>query len=286
MRYFKNVQSFEDLKAQFKALAKANHPDAGGDPEAMKAINLEYDTLFPIWKNRSGVVSSETASSTRSEFYTRNGWKGENYDWRRDLKDIASIVRQYVKETYPCFKFSVRMDRNYNRLSVQIVEGPVKIANDLMGSTIWKHRRADGAEYPEVICQMADDVNSVVNSYNFEDIDGSIDYFSVGFWFHGVSIAYNYKVVERKAKKASGSGKKASKASEDSMIGDEFTVTETTHTKTGERLWLVKCNRSLSREEYIEVANKMKAIGGYYSRYLHGFVFKADPSGDIFQNVA
>jgi curved DNA-binding protein CbpA len=37
--YFKNISSLDDLKAQYRALALANHPDMGGDAETMKAIN-------------------------------------------------------------------------------------------------------------------------------------------------------------------------------------------------------------------------------------------------------
>ena len=35
MKYFKNIVSLEDLKTQYKKLAKKNHPDVGGDLEAM-----------------------------------------------------------------------------------------------------------------------------------------------------------------------------------------------------------------------------------------------------------
>jgi DnaJ-class molecular chaperone len=114
MKYLKNIQSFEDLKEQFKKLAKANHPDMGGDAEIMKEINCEYDALFPIWKNRYNTnvktdkQSTETADSTRRNFYTENGWEGSNHNWNRSLKEIAVIVRNYVKEKYPTFKFSVR----------------------------------------------------------------------------------------------------------------------------------------------------------------------------------
>ena len=34
-KYFKNVKSLEDLKNQFKALARKNHPDAGGNADTM-----------------------------------------------------------------------------------------------------------------------------------------------------------------------------------------------------------------------------------------------------------
>lgn len=116
-KYFKNVKSFEDLKSQFKALAKVNHPDAGGNAETMKEINFEYDALFAIWKSRHNTEqpenqTTETAESTRRQFYTANGWAGSRYDSKLDLKEIATIVRMYVKEKYPTCKFSVRTSYN------------------------------------------------------------------------------------------------------------------------------------------------------------------------------
>lgn len=101
MGYFKNVKSFEDLKAQFRALAISNHPDVGGSLEVMKEINVEYSYLFPIWKDRhekaTGEKTDETAESSRRHFYTQNGWEGSNYDPKLSLKEIAEIARGYVK---------------------------------------------------------------------------------------------------------------------------------------------------------------------------------------------
>ena len=39
MDYFKNVQSLSELKAQYRQLVLANHPDKGGDTEVMQVIN-------------------------------------------------------------------------------------------------------------------------------------------------------------------------------------------------------------------------------------------------------
>ena len=112
MKHFKNIKSYDDLKTQYKALLKANHPDNGGDLEAMKEINVEYDALFHIWKDRqekeTGEQIRETAEGTRRQFYTMNGWEGSRYDGNLSLKEIAKIVRAYVKEKYPLYKFSVR----------------------------------------------------------------------------------------------------------------------------------------------------------------------------------
>jgi curved DNA-binding protein CbpA len=35
MNYFKNIESFADLKKQYRALAFANHPDRGGNTLVM-----------------------------------------------------------------------------------------------------------------------------------------------------------------------------------------------------------------------------------------------------------
>ena len=45
-KYFKSIKSYDDLKNQYKKLLKANHPDNGGDLEAMKEINVEYGLFY------------------------------------------------------------------------------------------------------------------------------------------------------------------------------------------------------------------------------------------------
>lgn len=42
--YFDNVATMDGLRAEYRRLIKINHPDAGGDENTMKAINLAYET--------------------------------------------------------------------------------------------------------------------------------------------------------------------------------------------------------------------------------------------------
>lgn len=225
-KYFKNVKSYDDLKSQYKALLKANHPDNGGDDEAMKEINVEYDALFPIWKNRketeTGSPVQETADSTRRQFYTQFGWEGSHHDWNRSLKEIAQIVRAYVKEKYPTYKFSVRTScaSMCQELHVELKESPVAIykpfeeltsddineiskrlfpfpymINDrlsFLNSPESEKRRiieesTDCYRYilNETTQAVINDVDSFVKSYNYEDCDGMIDYFDVDFYYFG-----------------------------------------------------------------------------------------------------
>lgn len=65
---------------------------------------------------------------------------------------------------------------------------------------------------------------------------------------------------------------------------DNFTVTESKHTKTGEKIFLVKYNKELNKEKFVSLTKSIKEIGGYYSRFVHAFVFKDDPT-QLIQNI-
>jgi hypothetical protein len=55
MKYFSNVQSLDDLKQQFKKLAKKYHPDVqGGSNEIMKQVNAEYEYLKKLLHEQVG----------------------------------------------------------------------------------------------------------------------------------------------------------------------------------------------------------------------------------------
>ena len=51
-KYFINVETLEQLRRQYKELLKKFHPDNGGSEEIMKAVNVEYDKLFKVLKDK------------------------------------------------------------------------------------------------------------------------------------------------------------------------------------------------------------------------------------------
>lgn len=238
-KYFKSITSYEELKNQYRELLKKFHPDNnGGDLEAMKEINVEYDALFPIWKNRreteTGTTVQETADSTRRQFYTEYGWEGSNHDWNRGLKEIAQIVRAYVKEKYPTYKFSVRTSyaSMCQELHVALREAPADIYktspaeltedernglwrklynNGLFTMDRWTDADLDKAiiaawaesdfykVYNETTAAMLANVDAFVKSYNYEDCDGMIDYFRVDFYYFGCKTD-GLKIVPKTAR--------------------------------------------------------------------------------------
>lgn len=72
MKYFTNCKTLEQLKAEYKKLALKNHPDCGGNEETMKAINKEYDEVFPrlknIHTNKDGEQYEKENTETAEEF--------------------------------------------------------------------------------------------------------------------------------------------------------------------------------------------------------------------------
>lgn len=212
MKYFENIQSFDDLKAQYRNLAKANHPDVGGDIVSMQEINAEYEILFPIYKSKfvkeTGNECEETAQSTRFQFYTQCGWAGDNYDRNLTTKDIAERIRAYVKEAYPTYKFSVttKYFSGGSEISVYLMEAPEEIFVKMPSrgeKYIQVHSmRENYDELSPLANEILRDVHRFANSYRYNDSDGMIDYFDTNFYFDMAVGKWDrpFKVVPRTAR--------------------------------------------------------------------------------------
>ena len=66
MKYFANCKTLDELKAEYRRLAMANHPDRGGDVETMKHINADHDAAFEILKKRHNESADEFHQTTET----------------------------------------------------------------------------------------------------------------------------------------------------------------------------------------------------------------------------
>ena len=65
MTYFKDVNSLEELRKQYKELLKKYHPDnPQGSTEATQDINAEYDKLFRLLKDKHESKAEQTNNKT------------------------------------------------------------------------------------------------------------------------------------------------------------------------------------------------------------------------------
>jgi len=70
----------------------------------------------------------------------------------------------------------------------------------------------------------------------------------------------------------------------------DFNIYETKHTKTGQQLYVVKLSERVSKEDYIDLNNKAKKLGGFYSSYtkdgaIAGFQFKNKEDAEKFVSL-
>ena len=57
-----------------------------------------------------------------------------------------------------------------------------------------------------------------------------------------------------------------------------YTISEDVHTKTGDKIWIVKPETKLNKTDFADFKRKLATLKGYYSSYVSGFIFKYDPS--------
>ena len=99
----------------------------------MKEINVQFDALFAIWKNRreveTGTTVNETADSARRQFYTEYGWEGSRYNSNMSTTDISKVIKMYCKEKYPTWKFSVtsKYFSGGSSIDISVMEAPEQI---------------------------------------------------------------------------------------------------------------------------------------------------------------
>ena len=100
------------------------HPDRGGSTEAMQELNSEFEIAFALAQRllftEKGDNSTETAGNYRRQFYTANGWQGERYDRSLSIKDIAKLIREYVKNAHPAYRFSITSNRYHINVALPI----------------------------------------------------------------------------------------------------------------------------------------------------------------------
>lgn len=87
--YFKEVNTLEELRKQYKELLKKHHPDNGGDVADMQTINAEYDKLFKMLKDRHENKSADNFNTKESD-YSQN-----MYDWEND-KALREVLEKII----------------------------------------------------------------------------------------------------------------------------------------------------------------------------------------------
>lgn len=192
MDYFKNVQSLSELKAQYRQLVLANHPDKGGDTKVMQLINDAFGKLFKAFQNgtrtnndttngyENDFNEARTADEYTQHVYAEYGWTGSNY-FTHDRSKIITIIREWLKTTYSQYTFTVNKN-GYSAINIHIMTMdfcPWRDGNVRMTYSV------DRREYKELTDRaqdVVDNISNYMNSYNYDHSDSMTDHFDRNFY--------------------------------------------------------------------------------------------------------
>ena len=194
MAYFKNIHSLAELKKEYRRLALENHPDKGGSTEVMQQINVEFERLHEIWKNDTTISANASgyendyAGASAKEYtdfvYNEYRWKGRNYQGQH-TSEIVELVRNWMKDTYPKYKFSVSR-HNYNSIHIYLVKADFEAFKKDKGVVFHhdvNHYHIDNDDtLTDRAKEVMKNVCDFVMSYNFDDSDPMTDYFCTNFY--------------------------------------------------------------------------------------------------------
>lgn len=106
---------------------------------------------------------------------------------------------------------------------------------------------------------------------------------SIGGYYSRYKKAFLFR--QNPAEKLKGENLDSKEESTDCTMENEtpkeklyYSVTEDIHTKTGDKIWIVKPEKALNKADFAEVKRKFATLQGWYSSYVKGFIFKYDPT--------
>ena len=150
----------------------------------------------------------------------------------------------------------------------------------------FNERLSDNAtKYKEKKAAQEDEISKIKNPQTLEEFASKKRYVGLS-----EEETQQYEKLYAEKRKTDREQNKAIKTTDTSGADDFFanddnyTIEKTTHTKTGEDIWVVRPANTLETEEWKQLNEQMKTLGGSYWRGNKGWNFKKDPTSSLEKN--
>lgn len=189
-----------------------------------------------------------------------------------ELKDTIKSFREFTQILEKCKEIPEAVLYSINENNIRLKQGEAEIALEL-GLSIYVVSNVEGDAGSDKEIRNITKIRSKDELINYRDISNEYSNMIVlqpNYPEEAQQIIANYLTESYKQRLNVENGK--------------YEIEKSQHTKTGEDVWLVKINNKLDRDEFLQEEQKMKELGGFYSKYTHSFVFKENPSDMLNKN--
>ncbi len=266
-----DVAYFDDLGAAIRK----------GESVSLKDMRTAVDAIL---MNHGEAIKAELSQLKNDELKKRISI----YDRGRITKKaemVDSIYTDMLSSLYYALSGKETITYIYDGTGFEAQQSKMlfDISRELTEETFSK-RLADNAEkYKKQVAAREEKLAKVKNPQTLEDYAYKKRYFGLS---DEETIQYEnlYAEERRKAredKKAAKTTKDTSGADAFFANADNYTIEKTTHTKTGEDVWVVRPASRLETEQWKQLNEQMKALGGSYWRGNQGWNFKKDPTAAL-----
>lgn len=254
----------------------------GSDIRKGKSVSLKdmRNAVDAILLNRGEAIKAELSQLKNDELKKRISI----YDRGRITKKaemVDSIYTDMLSNLYYAISGKSTMTYLYDGTSFEEQQSKMlfDISRELTEESFSK-RLADNAEtYKKQLAAREEKIAKIKNPQTFEDYAYKKRNFGLS---DEEAIQYENLYAEERRKVREG--KKTAKTVKDTGSADAFfansdnyTIEKTTHTKTGEDIWVVKPKDRLETSEWQKLNTQMRALGGNYWRGNGGWNFKHNP---------
>ena len=130
----------------------------------------------------TGAKNNHAGASAHNEYrFTGSNYKGQH------PPEVCEIMRKWLKETYPCYKFSVTR-RDYNSITITLISADFEAFGENAKEKVYKQVNHHYIKTDDDLTDRAKEVllnvYGHVNSYNFDDSDAMTDYFHCNFYLY------------------------------------------------------------------------------------------------------
>jgi len=202
----------------------------------------------------------------------------------------AKMIKKKLTSLYPRVKFSVTSDTFSmgDSVSIKWTDGPLyETVNDITkqyqhGSfnsmeDIYEYESIDpslgckGAKYVQCSREISSELWAILAAKADEHF-GVLD--PNGYGYYGKlkdieKMFFPYPEAEQKSRATIGQGSSA-------ISGLEYEIIEDKDTRDNSDIFVVKIKTRV--DDFKSLRQKMDSLGGYYSRFKRGFIFKDDPT--------